>query len=151
MDLQVLTGLASAKEFYLDAVRAAVPRLKEELVEAVKEAGIPALKWQQFTPYFNDGDECVFTVYSPYIVGNPADDCGDGIDVDYSDPDYVFNSEYHKEAIERLGLTREQYVQIRGIWNLLETQEDLLKEAFGDHVEVTVTADGITTEGYDHD
>lgn len=47
----------SAREFLLqiDAVFDALPQVE-------------AIKWAQYTPYFNDGDECVFAVHEPGVV-----------------------------------------------------------------------------------
>lgn len=61
-------------------------RLRDEYKNKIKEAGeetiksaltdlfnnnpqLLAIKWDQYTPYFNDGDECVFSVYDPqYLI-----------------------------------------------------------------------------------
>ncbi len=57
-----------------------IKRLKDQYTAAVKEAGVDAIReffaplfeanptilgfrWQQYTPYFNDGEPCVFRVY----------------------------------------------------------------------------------------
>ncbi len=55
---------------------ATMKKLKEEGAEALKEvlreffAKFPearAIRWRQYTPYFNDGDPCNFSVHEPCI------------------------------------------------------------------------------------
>lgn len=90
--------------------------------------------WTQYTPFFNDGDECVFSVHS----------------------DYPYINEYHYDYDEEdlQGLTEEEAKNIREeVSEILQSiPEDAMKAIFGNHVHVTVSRDGsIETESYDHD
>lgn len=112
---------------------------------------IESLKWRQYTPYFNDGDPCEFRVRDLYVkpVGGDEDD-GDYEDGFITlwiprDPKYgVYNPEntgvplLSAEAVDALG-------------SALSANEEACLAAFGDHVEVTVTRDGIEVEEYSHD
>lgn len=157
MDLQqVLTGLESARQAYDAMVKEATGPLKEALSAMVRELGIKGLIWTQYTPYYNDGDECIFSVNEPsIIVGDPAE-----VDSPYDDEhaieiwsDWEIVLKYHGEQVERAGLTREQYEAAREFARELASEglEDVLRQAFGDHVMVKVTADGVEVDDYDHD
>lgn len=37
----------------------------KEALDDVLKTGISKIKWRQYTPYFNDGEACVFTVHEP--------------------------------------------------------------------------------------
>lgn len=88
-----------------------------------------SFSWRQYTPYFNDGDECVFGSHTdyPYING--------------SDPWDV--EEDQKEKSEAM---QKKVVAFLGVFD----DEDF-KSMFGDHCEVTVTPTEIEVEEYDHD
>lgn len=51
-----------------------VPRPVEELYPYIKDAfdkGVKAITWKQYTPYFNDGEPCEFSVGEPAVTKNP--------------------------------------------------------------------------------
>lgn len=96
-----------------------------ELLE--KHPVVQKIMWTQYTPYFNDGDECVFSVHEPEI----NDLCSWQI------------GESESQALKTAADEAEKLI------NMLP--EDLLQDVFGDHVQVTVTRDGITVDGYNHD
>lgn len=107
---------------------------KSELLEAAKNLfsasdKIEAVKWPQYTPYFNDGDSCVFNVYEPAIVINGA--TANQYDLKDNDPD--------KKTIDKFT-------------EFLYKAVDILEVAFGDSVEVTIDRNlNLTVEDYDHD
>jgi L-ribulose-5-phosphate 3-epimerase UlaE len=91
--------------------------------------------WTQYTPYFNDGDPCVFNVHDLYVFDDTVEedsDYYDGVDVSW-------------------GEGKEQYPEIAQISKNLSAADDLLLEMFGDHCQIIVTRDGITVEEYEHD
>lgn len=154
---------------------------KQELVKDLRSDFAPMLKplfdksngkikslgWTQYTPYFNDGDECVFRV-------NKSIDYGIKVNGEYlEDTDgLIGSSEY---ALRHYGTPQydswvERYPEVKIneeskesdllIYGILKEFSDLLesiddeffKDLFGDHVLVTVYADGeIETEEYEHD
>jgi hypothetical protein len=104
-----------------------------------KDETIKNISWNQYTPYFNDGDECTFSVYNDdiYVNGEDLYDL-EGYEQSYSRKDREPNN------LERT------IDEIRAV--LREIPEDFYKDLFGDHVKVTVNRDGtIETEEYDHD
>lgn len=97
-----------------------------------KHPVIDSVKWQQYTPYFNDGEPCTFGVHTPYVVieGNEYGDYGE-FDLDKE----------HKDIQADLN-------QLEGAFGKLE---DVMQAVFGDHVEVTVTRTSIEIDDYSHD
>lgn len=88
--------------------------------------------WEQYTCYFNDGDECYFKSYT--------DDqfCVNGHR--FYDIEYYENLYYLKDVAEK----------IRNF--LSKFDDDDMKEMFGDHVKVIVNREGVSVETYtDHD
>ena len=97
-----------------------------------KHEWVETFKWHQYTPYFNDGDECVFGVSND-------DDSLEINEVDYYDDAIYHNAE--KKAV---------YTELSEI--LQSVPEEFYKDLFGDYVEVTVNKDGtIEKEEYSHD
>jgi hypothetical protein len=90
-----------------------------------KRPDVYGIKWTQYTPYFNDGEPCVFRLGG--VSAFPTKE-------DFENGDrYDFES-YNEEPETSLS-------QI----------EDILEVIFGDHTEVSATRDEITTEEYEHD
>jgi hypothetical protein len=90
--------------------------------------------WTQYTPYFNDGDACVFRYNSMHVC---------------VDPDTADDSIYDWE--EMWGDTAKKYPELKKFEDVLSKSEDILLAMFGDHVQVTVTPKGIDTEEFEHD
>lgn len=95
-----------------------------------------SFSWRQYTPYFNDGEECIFGVRGTFLI--PASDKdGDKWDHEYS--------KWSKPE----GISTECLAAVDEVWSCLS--EDLLKDIFGDHVEVKVTKGSVTVTECDHD
>lgn len=125
------------------------------LDRALAVPGVEAIIWDQYTPYFNDGEPCEFSVNDPRIVFEGADeddeysDYGDG-SVDSWSLDYYRekNPEYLPKAA--LALTNEETEELRNALNF-SPFEDVLEANFGDHAQVTATREGFNVEYYEHD
>lgn len=137
MDLSILKSLTKKLE-----------TLKKELQKEGKEAfslatadlflNHPPLKsfgWKQYTPYFNDGDPCVFRVCSdPDINGV------DGYDL-YEDEQVPGYTDY-----ESMDSVRDDIDQL-----INALPDEIMETIFGEG-RVTIHRDGtIETEEYDHD
>lgn len=120
--------IRKAKEEYeekLQTVR------KEQFAEHFKDLfaqhpEVVKIQWRQYTPYFNDGDTCEFGMHGVTIHdkdGNQFEDWGDG-------------------PLNKIAGSTERE---------LECLLDVIKKAFGDHAEVTVTPEGIDVDEYSHD
>lgn len=160
---------------------------KKELVDVLKpkfqEMFLPfftkypfvvGFQWQQYTPYFNDGDECTFRVCDVYMklkgygLGSKKTDDDD----DYSDYNHMlyckytletkngsyWKKEYENEKVKYFRLPKEEfnfeeYVKDRkALCEAFESiPKETMKELFGDHSEITVTKKGLQVEEYEHD
>ena len=163
-------------------LRAASDRLKEEhsnlgkgvattMQDFIKSApALSGFRWTQYTPYFNDGDTCEFSLNeysvkltdaaekllftdeatSPSEEGYEMD--GDGyVRLDHfdlkdliKDRADVFN---HKEMKEIEGVVK----QVEKLWEAMAEIQPALQAFFGDHAQITVTKKGIDNISYDHD
>lgn len=125
---------------------------KECLAEGLKtifaeNPKLQAFKWTQYTPYFNDGESCEFSAHTEYpslkfdgVAGeDEEDEEDDGGFFEYINYD---KAGYSPELIKAGDAVKELLGSI---------QEDDLKKAFGDHVEVTATRKGFEVDEYSHD
>lgn len=100
---------------------------------------IVSIYWRQYTPYFNDGDSCVFGVNDISIV--QAKHAGNDKD-DYEYGDYIYQLD-EKSSI---------YKDTKTLESFLMDNEDIAEKVFGDHVKITATPDGqFDIEEYEHD
>lgn len=118
---------------------------------------VEAIRWQQYTPYFNDGDACEFRVGESYVklVGHDeGGDYDDGFLNSYDDtlreyigtPEYKWRNEPAKPGSDpSLAEVFKAFVIENGSF------DNMLLDAFGDHAKVTVTKEQIEVEFYEHD
>jgi hypothetical protein len=141
------------------------------LQAVLDDDGIVRFGWHQYTPYFNDGDPCVFSASGVWAArpedmdaDDPDDTDTDSLDVDYgghlgsyeggewvADPE---NPPFNKRVGARyVGPDQARFDRCRELSRAIDSGafDDVLLEAFGDHAEITVTRDGITVEFYSHD
>lgn len=118
----------------------------EEIFEAYPE--INAVTWTQYTPYFNDGDECIFSV-NEFSITDATDDAIN--DINYGefygegDPPELLMTSYDDRD--------KKYQKIWDIetFSLSELGREFFKETFGNHVKVIATRGGIDVLEYYHD
>lgn len=126
-------------------------RLIEQLFEPFlkrHKGKIEKIGWTQYTPYFNDGDACVFSVHQPgyKIVGDNMDE-DDGYDEEYYiECDMYYIKTKHPELAEDVSEFEETFFIL----------EDVLESAFGDGVKVEAFLNGddsieFEAEEYHHD
>lgn len=126
-----------------------------------KHESVKTIEWTQYTPYFNDGDECLFSVGAPSFYGDK------NVDNDNSDPTdncivynlrRVSNSRYDHNARKQLpaerSLTPEEDSLLNDANDLKELIYELaddMKIMFGDHVSVVANREGFSVSEYEHD
>lgn len=95
---------------------------------------VEAIKWQQYTPYFNDGEACCFGVCEPEIKLTMSDEF-----IDLWDAQESISSTLYDDA--------------KKLTNIIQSSsmEAVLEAMFGDHSEITVYPDRITVETCDHE
>lgn len=126
-----------------DAQRGVAEMLAEHLAEGCR------LHWKQYTPYFNDGEPCVFRVGEVFLVG-PPEDGEEEVDWESDGIELWDGATKHYKDDNIPGFTKAQFFALSEAWGSLP--EDLLKRIFGDHTEITVNSDGtFECSEYDHD
>ena len=138
----------------------------EDLVTYFKKAfekGVKAIAWQQYTPYFNDGEPCEFGVGDLSFTSNPVvaadwlnEDAGDeedryddsgNIREDYTPTDfYSYEKPWHVNYPHPDGFNKDD-IEFPDLGNF----EQALNETFGDHTTVVVTPDRVVQFEYDHE
>ena len=99
-----------------------------------KNPGLESIRWTQYTPYFNDGEECVFRVHLSY-------------------PDFRYRSEedFDEEGYSEDSSRRERNRSIAKELGKLSNYPEPFRAIFGDHVRVTATREGFEVTEYSHD
>jgi len=147
-----------------------IKKLKKEMLEASNKIftdltktifedhpKVKSFGWNQFTPYFNDGDTCYFCVNNDYISIN-----GESVDEsDWINETKITNyGTWNREKREYEGRTEVPNLdydpelskaadEIREF--LRNFDEDFFMAQFGDHAEITITAEGVSVDEYEHD
>lgn len=105
------------------------------------------MRWNQYTPYFNDGDTCDFGVNAESLSGTLKD----GTDID----GYEVDMNGFRRAEGRLNKIVPEFPagfadEIKKL--IYSIDQEIICAIFGDHVEITAYADGrIETDHYEHD
>lgn len=128
-----------------------------ELLDAILAApSVHSVRWQQYTPFFNDGDTCEFTVYDPRVrlVGDDAVD-KDEDDEDWEDDPYLDTYDMRVYGDNRTHTIKPEfdgiYQALNRLSDSMDAFEEFLKESFGDHAEVDATREGFFVGSYHHD
>jgi uncharacterized Zn finger protein len=139
---------------------------------------IPEIKmifWRQYTPYFNDGDACEFSVgdvnfYTEEDRDSDEEDGWDAFNPFMAPSDYVYREaanegnryrdsyqtqiDAYNERVSGVGAERAAQIHraIEDVKNMFrEIDDDYFLMMFGDHVEVTATRNGFQVDEFDHD
>jgi hypothetical protein len=96
------------------------------------------IEWEQYTPYFNDGDTCEFGVHQPFFIPVDVRDRTD----DEDEYDY------------RYDCGMEENDDMKAVSRFIQNQDDLMQSLYGDHVKVVVRRDPkgivVEVEEFDH-
>lgn len=123
-------------------------KLKEQGEAAVKDAfkdlfdAYPELRsvvWTQYTPYFNDGDTCEFSVREFDITINGKDDEDD---YNYGESLYDLKRSQNPREVELAKAVRALENELPG---------DVLEAVFGDHCKIVAKREGFQVDEYEHD
>lgn len=155
-DFQI-AGREITGDLHLSSPRnSAPPATAAEFLEAVDAflniPGVYAARWRQYTPYFNDGDPCEFSVDDICVKLTPLDEDDEGGDYEdgffaswslkwNNDNDEISNMS--EDSLQALNKVFERWVNL----NI----DEVARRNFGDHAVVTATLEGFNVEFYDHD
>lgn len=106
----------------------------------LENPNLVSFSWRQYTPYFNDGDECVFSVH-------------DYLDVEFTNDRLDDWSDYSRKYADERGKSSEANMDTAdAAQELVSTiPEEVMKGIFGDHVSVTVYKDRVEVDEYEHE
>jgi hypothetical protein len=122
---------------------------KLELDAVLAHSDVVAVIWKQYTPYFNDGDACVFDFHGLGVALKDAPEDA------YADDEY-YDADTDEEvkvfdAYSLEDLNPELAAKVDTLEKNLAHYETVLHEAFGDPAEVVATSAGFKISEYDHD
>lgn len=113
---------------------------------------VHSVKWTQYTPYFNDGEPCIFRVNEVGVRLDPAP-----VDAEEDYDEYLDSYEmvkypngYRGEPVPIPGC-ESVWPVVTELNEALPHLEDFLEESFGDHATVVATQAGFEVEFYEHD
>lgn len=122
-----------------------------------KYSQLESFGWNQYTPYFNDGDSTIFNANTDYLI----------INGDYAEDTNWFNKEnvinwgtydkVNKTYVGRVEEPNPNYnIDLVNAYNeivefLSNFDNDYYLTKFGDHAEVIVTKNSVDISDYDHD
>lgn len=141
-------------------------RFLADLDRLLDTEGVEAVRWTQYTPYFNDGDACVFHTGEIYVKVKGLYDEKDLEDEDeyYEDESNVWRGSYQLYEYATEGDWRSEHVyNVNGVdtskvsaalnefASNMEHYEIVVLKHFGDPAKVTATKLGFDVEFYEHD
>ncbi len=112
---------------------------------------IDAIRWEQYTPYFNDGAPCTFGVCEPnfrFVDGVLSEEEAETLS---EDGDGFIWSLWGLKDKDRKAELEKIFDGTTQLSQMLCGAEEFLEEVYGDHVRLTVTRAGIEVEEYSHD
>lgn len=140
---------------------------------------VKALVWTQFTPFFSDGDPCIFGINDIYpVVGNfDPDELLDPYEYEYGEDeeagrvtlmhgeDLEKQRAWYASNADRCDWVREQakdleaqeakypgyFEKVGRMVAMINNNEDLMEQMFGDHAAVYLMKDRVIVEEYSHD
>lgn len=108
-----------------------------------KHPKVLAIRWEQYTPHFNDGEACEFGVNDFTFRTAETNDAMEDPD-ELEDDELEFDDGYGEGSDEKtMKFVRDLQSRV--------VDDDVFEAVFGDHVRVTATPDGFEVEEYDHD
>lgn len=147
----------------VEELNAAKKKMQEELAKQMEPLFVEFFKnnpkigqiaWTQYTPYFNDGEPCVFNVHEHHFV--PTKFIEEDEDYDYQEAPSLWSSvgfsDYEAKEFKEAGLTEEEIARVEAFGKFLnKIPEDIYEGVYGDHAEIVATINGVTVEEYSHD
>jgi hypothetical protein len=127
-----------------------------------KNPAINAVIWTQYTPYFNDGEACLFNVNQPSFTNASGEELDDVNYGEYEGDDeniWVFEDlewsmKKHKEKYDPIiasgGIDIDSCKFLHCVIKSSE-MEDIMETMFGEHSRVVATREGFDVEEYEHD
>lgn len=139
-----------------------VEKLTPLFQAVLDDPGVGTFGWDQSTPYFNDGDPCVFGASALWAVpaGEPDEDEDDpcGFKEKHA-PEYGYYADAPwghrnwRDGDKYEGPDEARYDRLTALSGAITGGhfDNVLLETFGDHAEITCKDGKFSVEFYDHD
>lgn len=133
-----------------------IEELRPIIQAILDDTEIVEFGWRQYTPYFNDGDPCIFRVEASWVRLTTDDEDKGYYDLTIEDRDDLGDRAYDWRTETYgpySGPDEARYDRCRELDRAIQGGEfiDVLLATFGDHADITVRRDGIQVDTYDHD
>jgi hypothetical protein len=161
---QLLEDQAELQRKFQEQAQSMFKEITKEFFD--KNPGITGVVWTQYTPYFNDGETCEFSVGEATFTNAPLDELSDIRWGEYEgdtegvwacdNVSYVLESDrpYYTETANMIraagGVDAESCSLFAKAIGSSE-MEDVMLAMFGDHSKVIATRSGFEVEEFDHD
>ena len=153
----ILKDYKAAKKEFSRKAKAALKEVFQDFF--AKHPEVQQVRWTQYAPYFNDGDECTFSVNEPRFFAREAPADADEVDllgmIERATDPWYFSRGYSKTPTREKTSDEERLIEdAEGLSDLVTDSDmaDAMEEIFGNHVQVTALRDGeFEVEDYDHD
>lgn len=107
---------------------------------------VEAIRWEQYTPHFNDGDACIFNMWDLQVRERVESDAPGLMSDEDLEEGFVYYHELPKGDLHTL---------LQEMNDSLSKAENILLAVFGDHKQVTVRRENgvlqINVEEFHHD
>lgn len=143
----LIANYTEQKKKFMDIMQSEFKVYVKEFFDENPE--IEVIKWVQYTPYFNDGEPCVFRVNDPTFSNSDPENVNS-----YGELDEEVENEFAFQGTWCIPDSLKNKEKVFDEFSSLicsSEMEDVMLAMFGDHVEVTCTRDNITVNDYDHD
>ena len=111
---------------------------------------VNAIVWTQYTPYFNDGDTCEFSVGCATFTNSDGSDIRWGEYNGDEEGVWCYGADCYNEETPPEGFDSDLCDSFDSMIQSAEMQ-DVMKAMFGDHVQVFATREGFDVNDHDHD
>jgi len=156
---ELIESFTSFKQTIQEKLKKEFKTIIAKLFEENSE--LKAIVWEQYTPYFNDGDPCIFQVNDFAFTNATGDDLQDiryG-KYDGKNEDVRALSSYTTLTSKWARDEDKEYAKLidfetcKKVGQLMSSSEmkDVMLATFGDHVRVIATREGFSIEEFDHD
>jgi hypothetical protein len=152
-DLQ--NEFAEQKQKFTEKMKSAFKEYTAEFFKA--NPSIKCVVWGQYTPYFNDGEECIFSVHEPHFsnaTGEEIDNVtfyggyegeDDGV---WSFSTYDLGRGF--DFMSGLDINKGSIINFASLIQS-DYMSEIMLQTFGDHCKVIATEDGFEIEEHEHD
>lgn len=157
--MALLSKFADVTKVIEEARKAAQAALMSALAEACEKLreeapNVTHIVWTQYTPYFNDGDPCEFSIRAIGAVFDDEDPTADDACFEHEIGNKGLSTyKYQDKPADAERVSETANVILGELCKGMNDAEEAMEVAFGDHVScvLDVATGEVTTEEYRHD